>query len=119
LSAAKRITENLAEVSFNEDFWPIYPRKVARSAALKSYNSKGKTAEARAEIIAGLKLHLPGMMGKYEENPEFVPHGSTWLNQERWKDPVEPSGRPKTRPLSVADQLMAEAVENDRKRGLA
>jgi hypothetical protein len=65
-------------------FWDLYPRQVARSAALKKWDSVTKTTPAE-EIIEGLKAQLPELRSR---ELTYIPHASTWLNQERWKDRV-------------------------------
>lgn len=39
-----------------------------------------------AQIMAGLAAH------RFSDDPQYVPHPSTWLNGERWAD--QPGGRP-------------------------
>jgi hypothetical protein len=71
---------------FETEFWPSYPRKIAKPAALKSARSQVRSKEARGEVMAGLMAQLPAMKSK---DPQYIPHAATWLNQQRWKDPPE------------------------------
>lgn len=68
-----------------DEFWTFYPRKLKRADALKSYRKARKDTEA-ADILEGLKRHLPGWEAT-ELN--FIPHATTWLNGERWNDQPE------------------------------
>jgi len=70
-----------AETEF-EDWWAVYPRKVAKGAAAKAYKAASKKADAET-LVAGLRRALPGWVGK---EPDFIPHAATWLNAERWAD---------------------------------
>lgn len=65
-----------------EDFWNIYPNKIAKREALKKYNKLNETE--RAEIRDTIK--------KYIEFKPFAtythPHPVTYLNQKRWEDVI-------------------------------
>lgn len=69
-----------------ESFWALYPRKVAKVVAFKSWASWDCEGEALA-VMAGLRAQLPIFSRRDIEN---VPHPSTWLNQRRWEDSVQP-----------------------------
>lgn len=76
------------EVSFDSDFWPVYPRKVGKPLALKSFAKALARAELPA-IIAGLDKHLPYWAAKIKAGDgDKVPHPSTWLNRDGWNDDV-------------------------------
>lgn len=64
-------------------FWSKYPRKVGKPAAKKAYRGARKKTDATT-IYQGLVMHIPYWQARNEI--EFVPHASTWLNQERWAD---------------------------------
>jgi hypothetical protein len=84
----------LTEEAF-EGFWHLYPRKVGKAAARKVWLRKIKShAQAMAAINA-----LRAQILAYDwspERPQFIPHPTTWLNQERWDDvvTVEAAGSP-------------------------
>ena len=69
---------------FNE-FWAIWPRKVARKEALKCYVRARRTATAQ-EIYDGAKAYAASVVDK---ETRYLLHASTFLNQERWEDVVE------------------------------
>lgn len=69
------------------DFWSIYPRKIAKRVAEKSWLKELKKGVSPIEIIEGLKRQLPYFATKDEQ---FIPHASTWLNQARYEDEVQP-----------------------------
>lgn len=86
-----------SETSYDgfEDAWSIYPRKVGKGAAEKSWHklkpSKKLSSEIYQAIVAqsapGAQLDLRTRISNAGEC--FVPHFATWLNQKRWKDAVE------------------------------
>lgn len=88
------------EISF-EEFWAWYPRKVGKAAARKAWNKRKTDAET---IIAGALR-----MGTDRNLPEiqFVPHPSTWLNEERWNDDPYPP-RSKTNLKEIQRQEASE-----------
>jgi hypothetical protein len=66
-------------------FWELYPRKIAKLATERAW--KKLTLKQIDSIAAVYKAHL--LRWKYKEI-QFVPHASTWLNQRRWEDELEP-----------------------------
>jgi len=79
------------ERMFNS-FWDVYPRKVAKKKAKQIFTSllKKKTGKARetlfAEIMSGLRKYKNS---RQWSDAQYIPHPTTWLNQERWRDEVE------------------------------
>ncbi len=71
-----------------EDFWKAYPRKVGKGAARKAY-AKALRFTDHDTIMGALSDQRPAMEAK---ESQYIPHASTWLNQERWEDePEEPA----------------------------
>jgi hypothetical protein len=67
-----------------EDFWKLYPRKVSKKKARVAWVNL--TIEKQKKAMATLPRHLQLWAGK---NKNFIPHPTTWLNQERWDDEIE------------------------------
>ncbi len=67
------------------EFWQLYPRKVAKKAAQKSYEKLMKQGVDAESILAGVRDML-AWIGRNGKEIQFVPYPSTWLNQERWND---------------------------------
>ena len=99
-SSAMSKRESAIDVWFSETFWPIFPRKVGRAAALRIAAKVAKTPEDREAIMSGLERHLPELQSREQR---FVPHASTWLSQRRWED--EPEAPRPTRPLNAVEAL--------------
>jgi hypothetical protein len=78
------------------EFWALYPRRIGKGAAKRAARKCGDSPEAGAKIIAALKRQLPALSAS-EIN--YIPHPSTWLNQERYDDedgqPSQPPSPPK------------------------
>ena len=71
-------------VTVEEDFdiwYSIYPKKVGRPVALKSYKTARKKASKEA-LADGARV----MAKAYANDKTYCPNPSTWLNQERWND---------------------------------
>lgn len=67
------------------EFWTAYPRKAAKAKALAAYAKairSGVTVEQLIEAIKAQRLPEKAANGEMQ----YVPHPSTWLNQERWTD---------------------------------
>ena len=75
----------LGEARMFDQFWKLYPRKVARFAAEKEWK-RLKEDEKRAAIEA-LPIHAQGWADR--DDKQFIPHASTWLHQRRWEDEIE------------------------------
>lgn len=67
---------------FDQHFWPHYPRKVGKPKARAAFIGKAKTCTARA-IVAGLRVHRQAWI-EAGTDKGFIPHPTTWINQERF-----------------------------------
>ena len=69
-----------------DDFWRKYPRKVARKVAMQSFAKLPPDEQEMA--LEALDTHIEYWKLK-ETATEFIPHPSTWLNQQRFYDELE------------------------------
>ncbi|MDD7679660.1 MAG: phage replisome organizer N-terminal domain-containing protein [Stecheria intestinalis] len=103
-----------------ETFWSEYPRHDSRKAALTAFRHACTSSKVLAEIMNGLRFQNRTKFSRTEKR--FVPYASTWLHQERWKDPVDDSGaraapnpgNPQGEELQktkIVDQLTGELIE--------
>ena len=81
-SAAVSVSDQV-EVWFSQEFWPVYPRREAKVAALRSARAVLKTPELRAAALRALTLQLPELTSR---PPDKRPHPATWINGRRWED---------------------------------
>jgi hypothetical protein len=78
------------------EFWAMYPRKIGKGAARTAYRRALKKTEHPNILTA---LHLYNLTRP--QDPQYIPHPSTWLNQERWADETEnlhPTNKPDPQP---------------------
>lgn len=74
-----------AEEGFNY-FWQRYPRKIGKKKAQDKFNSITKKMEFE-EFKNFVDTITSYATKKYKETDEqFIPHGSAYMNQERWLD---------------------------------
>jgi hypothetical protein len=91
ISANKKMSANKeAETAF-EEWYGLYPKHVARGAALKAYRralSQGATVE---ELKLGAMRYTTERTG---QDPKFTAHPATWLNAGRWMDEPDNPAKP-------------------------
>lgn len=70
-------------------FWQAYPKKVAKGAAERAWRKIKPSAELLQEMLAAIER---GKVSKQwnKDNGQYIPNPSTWLNQKRWEDELEP-----------------------------
>jgi len=74
-----------------ERFWDVYPRKVAKRAALKAYLAAGK--RIGGGLAAVRRLQDAAVIYAAQPPPDHdYPHPATWLNDSRYDDPIEENG---------------------------
>ena len=71
-------------MSFDE-FWAIYPRRVARKAAMKAFDKAVKDDGLDA-VMSGARKQAE-YWEKAKTEGKFIPHATTYLNQGRYLDP--------------------------------
>jgi hypothetical protein len=87
----KRQTEKGANAAIDALFlkwWSHYPRKVAIGKARMAFHKAHKTGKFGMldipDMVATLKWQTTEVwIGKHEK---YIPHATTYINQERWKD---------------------------------
>jgi len=70
-----------------EEFWSIYPRKLDKFAAYKSWNIVVERGEDVGAVIAGVARYATFVAGRDEAH---IKHGSTWLNNRCWENEYKP-----------------------------
>lgn len=78
------VEPTLARTAFDE-FWSAYPRKVGKPTARAAFLRAVKRKADPDAIVAGARrCAREWKAAKTEER--FIPHPSTWLNDDRWND---------------------------------
>jgi hypothetical protein len=90
-------SESLTEKRF-EEFWKIYPLKIGKQAALRAFKKIKPTADLHSKILSAIEKAKKSDRWQ-RENGQFIPHPTTWLNQGRWDDEIEPEEPSKYKPL--------------------
>ena len=95
-----------------DEFWSLYPRRLAKGAARKAHAAALRKAR-HGDIQAGLLLYLATIAAEGTA-PRYVKHPSTWLNGECWGDDlsaVVQSGRNgQARSSAKTDELYAQCL---------
>lgn len=69
-------------------FWKAYPRKVSPAAAKKSFAKLKVDEDLLNKMLKAIEQQKKTDQWK---DPKYIPHPSTWLNNERWEDEVQPT----------------------------
>jgi len=101
-----------------DDFWVLYPKRVAKGEARKAWNARIKDTPAET-ILDGLRAHLAA--GTFEamkanarrqglQEKQFIPYPASWLRSEGWADELPTQS---TRPMFTngAMELLARDAE--------
>jgi len=67
-------------------FWSIYPRKIGKKTSYKSWSKYDE--KHHDKILYGAQRFAEQSLNTEEK---YIPHATTWLNQERWMDFFESS----------------------------
>ena len=68
-----------------QDFWLLYPRRVARKDALKAW---GKLSPAQQ--VAAITALVEWRRVWANKDLDYLPYPATWINGERWTDELPP-----------------------------
>ena len=72
-----------------QELWEIYPRKTSKQQAKKAWDKVKNKDEVFEKIYSSILLHSKTKQWK-KDGGQFIPHFSTFLNQERWEDEIDP-----------------------------
>lgn len=84
INATKNGAENTGSTMDDEAFsvfWAAYPRRVSKTAAMKAWK-KNRCAKVMDLIMEDLAYRKASVW----HDPQYIPHPSTYLNQQRWED---------------------------------
>ena len=68
-----------------ETLWTLYPRKIGKPKALKAYERARKNGATFEEVQQGIQAYRR-QIEALKTDTEYIKHGSTWFNNEGWKD---------------------------------
>ena len=75
-------------------FWAIYPRHVAKQAALKAWKKVAPQNGLVETILQAVRVQRSGADWQRDDG-QYIPHPATWLNQHRWEDEPAAKNNPK------------------------
>jgi hypothetical protein len=94
--ATKETSLSVVGPAFDE-FWSAYPRKIGKGSARTAWEKRIKAgADARDLVIAATGFSrwvVAALQCGEVESMKYIPHPSTWLNQERDQDTLTTPGR--------------------------
>lgn len=93
-------------------FWDAYPQKTGKGAARASYERALYKTDPET-ILAALEAQKKSPQW-CRDGGQYIPHPATWLNQERWQDEVQTSGKTVTTRWEGDDLDKAERMLNGR-----
>lgn len=70
-----------------DEFWAVYPRKVAKPDALQVWNRLKLGNGEFTKVMAGLTRYLTSEQWTKDDG-RFIPHPATWLNKRRFDDEI-------------------------------
>ena len=68
-----------------DDFWEVYPRKVAKAKAKSIWLKLKPSQELTQQIIKAVQT-LTQTEQWLKDDGKFIPYPATWLNHRRWED---------------------------------
>lgn len=71
-----------------KQFWQAYPKKVSKAESIKWFQKNKPTQEQVDYMIYKIGLFKETKIWQ-DNNGQYIPHPSTWLNQKRWEDELE------------------------------
>ncbi len=83
-------------------FWSAYPKKVAKTAALKAFNTAKVTSELLDTILKDIERRKVGDDDWQKAGGKFIPYPASYLNEKRWEDEVDNCGRAEPKPWDGA-----------------
>ena len=100
LTIKEKKDNNTTLVQQFTQFWELYPRKVGKQEAFKSF---------KKHIHNGIfKTMITALQEQIEEKHlgselQYYPHPTTWLNQHRWEDILKETPQPQIKQQTVMD----------------
>ena len=68
-----------------DKFWELYPRKAGKGDARNAWDKLSLTEDLVNAIFSAVQKQKSWEQWR-RDNGRFIPHPSTWLNQQRWYD---------------------------------
>jgi hypothetical protein len=69
-----------------EELWKVYPRKIGKKKAFDSFKKARKVKKVPYETIQNGLYRYLRYIEQQDMDEQFIQHGSTFFNQEKWQD---------------------------------
>jgi hypothetical protein len=79
-----------AEPNLFDEFWMVYPRHVGKAKAKTTFATKVKNGADATAVVAAARSYADRCRTT-KQDPQFIPHPTTWLNRESWGDDLDAS----------------------------
>jgi hypothetical protein len=86
-----------------DDFWSVWPRKDSKKTAQTAWSKAIKKADPQI-IVDAARAYA---QSPYRPDKQFVPYGASWLNAERWNDPLPEPAQARGGQLGPNDRVRA------------
>jgi hypothetical protein len=87
--AKAEVHKNVRTVSAQPDgfaaFWAVWPNRKSKQAALKAWLKLKPDAAMVSRLLAAVEIQK-GWSTWTKDGGQYIPHASTWLNNQRWED---------------------------------
>jgi signal recognition particle subunit SEC65/uncharacterized protein YdaU (DUF1376 family) len=102
------------DISMFENFWILYPRKIAKKRASDSWKKlcKESLKEKPTWKEISMAIRKQVITNQLGEEEQYIPHPATWLNGKRWKDEIKilKNGKSGKRQQRATDKEILHAV---------
>jgi DNA-binding PadR family transcriptional regulator len=85
----KRLNTSASSAQIEREFeqlWKLYPRKIGKKKAFDSFKKARKIKKIPYETIENGLYRYIRYLEAQGTDEQFIQHGSTWFNQEKWQD---------------------------------
>lgn len=99
-----------------DEFWDAYDHKIAKAKARKAYTAALKKPRVTPDLIITSAREFIAWKRSEGKHPEFTPHPTTWLHQERWADERasrQPAPTPDMSPNMAAHMALVEQLRQE------
>ncbi len=98
-----------------DQFWAVYPRKIARTSALKAWLKIKPAPALLTEILDAIRNQAKG---EQWSDRQFIPYPASWLNGRRWEDVLTSKAKPTSNgqkqfdlaPIPIAQRIDPEEL---------
>jgi hypothetical protein len=95
---------------FFEKFWKVYPKRVSRGQAEKTWRKLNPNEQLVDTILQAIERAKTSDMWR-KDGGQFIPYPATWLNAKGWEDEIYKTESKDDRWARIAKELGEEYPE--------